>query len=241
MPTLTRSTWLALALGLASLLDGTGLRADDAPAEGTPKPEGTLARSSYAMGREFGENFRNQFIEIDLQALYQGIADGLKNNPSPLSAEEAQAALKELSALLQQQYTARRQKLAEANKRAGADFLLDNGKQEGVVILASGLQYKVVRVGKGEKPAITDRVALHYRGTLLDGTEFDSSYKRGEPQHLNVATAIRAWNEALPLMSSGSKWILYVPPELAYGEKGSGEKIPPNATLVFEIELLGID
>jgi FKBP-type peptidyl-prolyl cis-trans isomerase FklB len=132
------------------------------------------------------------------------------------------------------------QKLSEKNKADGEKFLVENGKKEGVKTLPSGLQYKEIAPGTGKSPKTTDTVTTHYKGTLIDGTEFDSSYKRGEPVSFPVSGVIAGWTEALQLMKEGAKWQLFVPPNLAYGERGAGREIGPNATLIFEVELISI-
>jgi FKBP-type peptidyl-prolyl cis-trans isomerase FklB len=131
-------------------------------------------------------------------------------------------------------------KLGEKNKKEGEAFLSENRKKEGIKALPSGLQYKVVKAGTGKKPKSTDTVTTHYRGTLIDGTEFDSSYRRGQPASFPVSGVIAGWTEALQLMEEGAKWQLFIPPNLAYGERGAGSQIGPNATLIFEIELISI-
>lgn len=131
--------------------------------------------------------------------------------------------------------------VAEKNKRDGEDFLAVNKKKEGVIALPSGLQYRVLKAGKGKSPKATDNVTVHYRGTLIDGTEFDSSYKRGQPATFPVNRVIRGWTEALQLMKEGARWTLYIPSNLAYGERGAGANIGSNATLIFEVELLSIN
>ena len=141
---------------------------------------------------------------------------------------------------LQKKEIERLKQLAEKNKKEGAEFLAANKAKEGVKTLPSGLQYKVLAEGNGTQPKPTDQVTVNYRGTFLDGTEFDSSYKRGEPVTFPVNGVIKAWSEALPLMKTGAKWQLFVPAELAYGEKGAGRAISPNSTLIFEVELVGI-
>jgi FKBP-type peptidyl-prolyl cis-trans isomerase FklB len=128
----------------------------------------------------------------------------------------------------------------EKNKKAGEEFLAANKTKDGVKALPSGLQYKVLAEGKGAQPKLTDQVTVNYKGTFIDGTEFDSSYKRGEPATFPVSEVIKAWTEVLPLMRTGAKWQLFVPAELAYGERGAGKDIPPNATLIFEVELLAV-
>jgi FKBP-type peptidyl-prolyl cis-trans isomerase FklB len=147
-------------------------------------------------------------------------------------------------AAFQKEMMAKQQELAkrlgEKNKKEGEAFLSENRKKEGIKALPSGLQYKVVKAGTGKKPKSTDTVTTHYRGTLIDGTEFDSSYRRGQPASFPVSGVIPGWTEALQLMEEGAKWQLFIPPNLAYGERGAGSQIGPNATLIFEIELISI-
>ena len=153
---------------------------------------------------------------------------------------EAQAALAELQAEVRKKQDAEAQAAAEANMKEGEAFLADNKTKEGVVTLPSGLQYKILTPGTGPKPTASDTVVCNYRGTFINGTEFDSSYKRGQPASFPVGQVIKGWTEALQLMPVGSKWQLFIPPDLAYGQRGAGGAIGPNATLIFEVELLSI-
>jgi FKBP-type peptidyl-prolyl cis-trans isomerase FklB len=166
--------------------------------------------------------------------------DGFSGGKPLLTEQEVQ----ETVATFQKEMMAKQEELAkklgEKNKEEGEAFLAENKKKEGVKVLPSGLQYKVVKAGTGGKPKLTDTVTTHYRGTLIDGTEFDSSYRRGQPVSFPVAGVIPGWTEALQLMEEGSKWQLFIPPNLAYGERGAGRDIGPNATLIFEIELISI-
>lgn len=189
---------------------------------------------SYAIGYQIAESVKRQGLEVDVDALVQAIRDDLTGTPLKISQPEMQAAV---VAYQQQKF----QELSEKNEKAGKKYLAANKKKQGVVELASGLQYKVVEKGKGDKPASSDTVTVHYRGTLIDGTEFDSSYARGEPATFQIATIIQGWQEALVLMSEGAKWQVFIPPALAYGSGGAGQSIGPNETLVFEIELVSIE
>jgi FKBP-type peptidyl-prolyl cis-trans isomerase FklB len=164
----------------------------------------------------------------------------LAGNKTLLTDQEAQTTLTTLQADLRKKQELMTQQAAETNKKEGDAFLTANKGKEGVVTLPSGLQYKILQEGTGPKPAATDTVSVNYRGTLLNGTEFDSSYKRGQPATFGVGQIIKGWNEALQLMPVGSKWQLFVPPDLAYGGRGAGRDIGPNSTLVFEVELLSI-
>lgn len=189
-------------------------------------------RSSYALGYLNGKSMKRQSVDVDTEIFLQGLRAGLSGAKSELSDEDMQSCLKDLQAELPA-------KAAAANKKEGDAFLAKNKKEEGVVTTKSGLQYKVLKDGKGASPKATDSVTVHYRGTLIDGTEFDSSYKRGEPISFEVTGVIKGWTEALQLMKPGAKWMLYIPSELAYGENPrAGGPIPPNAVLIFEVELL---
>ena len=197
-------------------------------------------KMSYIIGMDLGKNFQRQAIDIDADILAQGIKDGVSGAKGLLSEQE----IKETLAAFQAEMMAKQADLAksrgEKNKKEGETFLAENQKKEGVKTLPSGLQYKVIQAGTGNSPKLTDEVTAHYRGTLIDGTEFDSSYRRGKPETLPVNGVIPGWTEALQLMQVGAKWQLFVPSSLAYGERGAGQNIGPNATLIFEIELISI-
>ena len=195
---------------------------------------------SYIIGTEIGKNFKKQSIDIDPDVLTRGIKDAISGGKPLLTEQEVQ----ETMATFQKEMMAKQEeltkKLGEKNKKEGEVFLAENKKKEGVKTLPSGLQYKVIKAGTGKKPKINDTVTTHYRGTLIDGTEFDSSYRRGQPVSFPVSGVIPGWTEALQLMEEGAKWQLFIPPNLAYGERGTGRDIGPNATLIFEIELISI-
>ncbi|GAB4487155.1 MAG: macrophage infectivity potentiator Mip [Thermodesulfovibrionales bacterium] len=199
-----------------------------------------LEKRSYGMGMDFGAKLKKQPIELDTEKFVQGIKDALSGGKALMTEKEAQdivvAYQKEFSA---KQAEARKQ-AADRNKQEGEAFLAENKKKEGVITLPSGLQYKVLQDGSGKQPKDSDTVVTHYRGTLIDGTEFDSSYKRNQPATFPVNAVIPGWTEALKLMKEGSKWQLFVPSNLAYGERGAGAAIGPNATLIFEVELLSV-
>jgi FKBP-type peptidyl-prolyl cis-trans isomerase len=196
---------------------------------------------SYSIGIDIGNNFKQSEIDIDLQALAQGIKDAISDSTPRLTGQQMDEAMRQL----QQDMVAKRnesaKKAGEKNKLEGEAFLAENAKKEGVITLPSGLQYKIIKQGDGKKPKLTDEVTTHYRGTLIDGTEFESSYKRGEPANFHVNEVIAGWTEALQLMPVGSKWQLFISSNLAYGERGRGGPIGPNATLIFELELLSIN
>jgi FKBP-type peptidyl-prolyl cis-trans isomerase FklB len=195
---------------------------------------------SYSLGVNIGKNFKQQSIDIDPNVLAGGIKDALSGGQTALTEEQVRSVVAALETELMAKQQEAMRALGEKNKRDGAVFLSENKKKTGVVTLPSGLQYKVLTKGTGKKPKATQTVTVNYRGTFLDGTEFDNSYTRGEPATFAVNGVIKGWTEALQLMPAGSKWQLYVPPELAYGEHGAGQVIPPQSTLIFEVELLSV-
>ncbi len=197
-------------------------------------------KRSYALGMDFGRQLRNNMIDVDPDTFAKGLKDALSGGSMLLTDDEARAAIADLQAEMKRRIAEGQKAGADENKKAGDAFLAENKKKDGVVNLPSGLQYKILKPGDGPKPTITDTVVCNYRGTLINGVEFDSSYKRGQPATFAVNRVIKGWTEALQLMPVGSKWQLVIPPELAYGERGAGTQIGPNATLVFEVELLSI-
>ncbi len=194
----------------------------------------------YAIGYQVGTNLEQKLkgdaVDIDVQALTQAIEDVLTQSKPKLSAAERQESVLNYRTKHAQQLAA----LADKNSKAGSQFLAENKTKEGVTETASGLQYRIITAGHGKQPQSTDTVVVHYRGTSLNGEEFDSSHKRNKPATLPLSGVIKGWQEALPLMKEGAKWELYVPSELAYGTRGSGSRIAPNQTLVFEVELLEV-
>ncbi|HXJ16094.1 MAG TPA: FKBP-type peptidyl-prolyl cis-trans isomerase [Candidatus Polarisedimenticolia bacterium] len=197
-------------------------------------------RESYALGMTIANGLKRQMVDVDPESLARGLKDELAGDKTLLTVDEAKAALAELQAEVQRKEEAEKQELGEANMKEGAEFLAANKTKDGVVTLASGLQYKILTAGTGPKPTASDTVVCNYKGTLINGAEFDSSYKRGQPASFPVNGVIKGWTEALQLMPVGSKWELFIPPDLAYGSRGAGGVIGPNATLVFEVELLSI-
>jgi len=195
---------------------------------------------SYALGMNLGTNLHKQSVPVDPNILLRGLKDALAGGKTALTEEQARAALMEVQNEMRKKQQAEMQAAGEANKKEGDAFLAANKAKEGVVTLPSGLQYKILTQGTGPKPTATDSVVCNYRGTLINGTEFDSSYKRGEPATFPVSGVIKGWTEALQLMSVGSKWQLFVPSDLAYGERSPGPEIGPDSTLIFEVELLSI-
>lgn len=195
-------------------------------------------RISYTIGLNIGRDFVSQDVDIDTAALMAGVRDGLGGQKPRLSDDEMLAEVKAFREAMMAKQEAKQKELATKNQTEGAAFLAKNAKEPGVVVRESGLQYKVLKEGAGPMPKADSIVSVHYRGTLLDGSEFDSSYERNEPLTLPVGGVIPGWTEALTLMKEGSKWQLYIPAALAYGEAGAPPAIGPNATLLFEVELL---
>jgi len=186
-------------------------------------------KASYIIGMDIGGNLKRQSVDVDPNILAKGVQDALSGAKPLLSNDE-----------IQETMAAFQKEMMEKQKQRGEAFLSENKKKEGVKTLPSGLQYKVIKAGTGKKPKLNETVTVNYRGTLIDGTEFDSSYRRGQPATFPVSGVIPGWTEALPLMQEGAKWQLFVPPNLAYGERGAGGLIGPNATLIFEIELISV-
>ena len=194
-------------------------------------------RFSYAVGVQIGQNVKNQPTEMDTKALLMGIEDTISGTGLKLTNEEMQQAVMTFQQAEQQRQVA----LGEENKAKGEQFLAENKKKDEVTETDSGLQYQVLIEGTGEQPKPNDTVVVHYRGSLLDGTVFDSSYERGQPVAIPLDGVIQAWQEALPMMKVGSKWKIYLPSDLGYGPNAAGPDIGPNSTLVFDIELLAIN
>ena len=195
-------------------------------------------RISYALGYNLASQMKDA-LNLDPDLFRQGIRDSMAGTPA-MTLEELQKTLQEFQVLARQKQMAAMKKKGAENKAQGQAFLAANREKDGVKVLPSGLQYKVLKAGTGESPKAEDRVKCHYRGTLIDGNEFDSSYKREKPAVFPVKGVIKGWTEALQMMKVGGKWMLYVPSDLAYGERGN-RGIAPNATLIFEVELLGIE
>ena len=237
-----------LVIGLTVFaLAACGEKAEEATEVAEPTLESVEQRLSYMVGTNMAKQFKRDQIDIDLAALNLGINDILNDKDQRLSEEQVQqtiAAMQERAQKRQQEQRAQQEKdqaeQADKNKAEGEAYLVANKAKEGVVTTESGLQYKELVAGDGAKPTETDTVYVHYKGTLVDGTEFDSSYKRGEPATFPVNGVIPGWVEALQLMNVGDKWELTIPSDLAYGPGGTGSTIGPNATLLCEVELLEI-
>ena len=215
-------------------------------AQSSAKSQGTLVlktdkdKASYAIGMNIGAGLHRDSVDIDPSILLRGLKDALAGNKPLLTDDEMRAALVTLQTQVRKQQEEKMEAAGVANKKAGDDFLAANKIKDGVTTLPSGLQYKILKQGTGPKPTATDSVVCNYRGTLIDGTEFDSSYKRGQPATFPVNRVIKGWTEALQLMPVGSTWQLFVPADLAYGPHPPSPAIGPNSTLVFEVELLSI-
>jgi len=243
-------------LAAAMLLLGTALAQQAPPAKPTAAPAAKTAQSaapkgelaltttkdkfSYALGMNIGANLHRQSVEVDPSILLRGLKDGMAGGKTEMTEDEARAALTEVQTEMRKKAMEKMQQAAEANKKEGEAFLTANKTKDGVVSLPSGLQYKILTAGTGAKPAATDSVVCNYKGTLIDGKEFDSSYKRGQPATFPVNGVIKGWTEALQLMPVGSKWQLFIPADLAYGDSGRPPDIGPGATLIFEVELVSI-
>jgi FKBP-type peptidyl-prolyl cis-trans isomerase FklB len=198
-------------------------------AQEKPALKNQKEKVSYIIGMDIGGNLKRQLIDVDPNILAKGVQDALSGAKPLLSNEE-----------IQETMVAFQKEMMEKQKQRGEVFLSENKKKEGVKTLPSGLQYKVIKAGTGKKPKLNNTVTINYRGTLVDGTEFDSSYRHGQPATFPVSGVIPGWTEALQLMEEGAKWQLFIPPNLAYGERGAGGLIGPNATLIFEVELISV-
>jgi FKBP-type peptidyl-prolyl cis-trans isomerase FklB len=204
------------------------------------KPESVADRASYAIGYNFGRQFKQNDITVNNDLLMKGLRDALGGGQGSLTDEEMQAAMQAFQQQVMQQQAEKQKVVGEKNKAEGEAFLAKNKARAGVKTTASGLQYEVLKEGTGPQPKATDTVTVHYQGTLMDGTEFDSSYKRGEPATFVLNQVIPGWTEGVQLMKVGSKYKFYIPAALGYGDRGAGGVIGPNAPLVFEVELISI-
>jgi FKBP-type peptidyl-prolyl cis-trans isomerase FklB len=225
----------AAKTGAATAGKAPAAKSQSATTLNTPKD-----KLSYAIGLNVGRSLQKDSIAVDPEILAQGVKDALSGGNTLLTDEEAKAAIVAIQADLRKKQEEMMKAAGEVNRKQGDAFLAANKVKEGVVTLPSGLQYKVLTAGTGPKPVATDSVVCNYRGTLIDGTEFDSSYKRGQPATFPVGQVIPGWTEALQLMPAGSKWQLFIPPDLAYGDRSPSPVIGVNSTLIFDIELLSI-
>jgi FKBP-type peptidyl-prolyl cis-trans isomerase FklB len=232
---------LALVFLLIGLVACRKAGGDTAKALTKESLDSQKKKVSYAIGLDIGQNFKARAMDIDLDILFQGLKDAQKTEKPLLEAEEIQKVMTQFQQDMMKIEQEKRMSQGQGNKAQEEAFLKENAKKPGVKITASGLQYKVITEGTGPRPMESDTVKVHYRGTLLDGNEFDSSYKRNEPAVFPLKGVIKGWTEALQLMKVGSKYQIFLPSSLAYGEQGAGQIIGPNATLIFEVELLGIE
>jgi FKBP-type peptidyl-prolyl cis-trans isomerase FklB len=245
-PATTPTTTSSSNSGAAKTPASTAKKPATAAKAGTPLALKTEKdKFSYALGMKTGqrmaESFKKQSVPYDPAILARGLKDGLSGTKTLLTDEEAQAAIKAVQEEVGKKQQEKMQQAGAANKKEGEAFLAANKSKDGVVTLPSGLQYKILKQGTGPKPTASDTVQCNYKGTLINGTEFDSSYKRGQPATFPVGGVIKGWTEALQLMPVGSKWQLFIPSDLAYGERGAGADIGPDSTLIFEVELLSIE
>lgn len=197
-------------------------------------------RISYSVGHQVGSDFKRQGVELNPEAFVKGINDALSGKEPLMTRQEMNKTLMDLKKKIMAAQQQEKKRVAGKNLAEGKAFLSENEKKEGVKTLPSGLQYEIIKEGTGTTPKATDTVTVHYRGSLLDGTEFDSSYSRGKPATFRADRVIPGWKEALQLMKEGARWQLFIPPELAYGERGAGSKIGPNSTLIFDVELISV-
>ncbi|MFZ2197202.1 MAG: FKBP-type peptidyl-prolyl cis-trans isomerase [Thermodesulfovibrionales bacterium] len=225
---------------LLSVVLGVVLLVSQANAEEKKALQTAREKQSYSIGADIGSKLKTQSIDIDTDLFSQGVKDAFSGGKLLMTEQEMKDTLTALQKELMDKQTERNKQVGEKNKKDGEAFLSENKKKEGVKTLPSGLQYKVIKEGTGKTPKAEDTVVTNYRGTLIDGTEFDSSYKRGQPATFPVKGVIPGWTEALQLMKEGSKWELFIPSNLAYGERGAGGTIGPNAALIFEIELISV-
>ncbi|MEE8378907.1 MAG: FKBP-type peptidyl-prolyl cis-trans isomerase [Gammaproteobacteria bacterium] len=223
----TRTLFISL---LAILFAGTAVAADSKPATEKEK-------FSYTIGFQIGQGFKRDNLSIDTGSMSQAINDVMKGKAPQLSPDEMRSAMEGA----QKKLAAKRKMEGDKAKAASDKFLAKNGKKDGIITRESGLQYTVISTGKGKQPKATDSITAHYKGSLINGTVFDSSYKRGEPATFNVGQVINGWKEILPLMKEGDKWQVFIPSDLAYGERGQGGTIGPNEALIFDIELIKVN
>ncbi len=239
---------VAAVVAIASLWGGldTASGQEQAPAKTPAKapaaaPAIDISKASYGVGMNVGRALKNDGIDFDVAALVAGLTDMLAGKEPKYSEAEIREALGGLAAAAQQKGLERLRAMAEKNKQDGLAFRTENAKIQGVTTLPSGVQYQVLKAGEGAAPKAEEKVSVHYQGAFIDGKVFDSSIARKQPLSIGVNMVIKGWTEVLQLMKVGDKWKVVIPSEMAYGEQGAGKTIPPNSTLVFEIELLGIE
>lgn len=249
---MTKTRGILIILAVMVTLSAATAAAQNAPVPNAPAPKvqatqpdnpafkNQKEKASYALGMNWGDILRSQSVDVDQNLLIQGLKDALAGSKTLMTEDEARAAITQLQADIRIKQEEKQKQAALSNKTEGEAFLAANKTKEGVVTLPSGLQYKILAPSAGPKPTTSDTVVCNYRGTLINGAEFDSSYKRGQPATFPVGGVIKGWTEALQLMPVGSKWQLFIPSDLAYAERGAGRDIGPNATLIFEVELISI-
>ena len=233
--------YLRLFAVMIMLTSLAGCTPEEASSASELKLDTSKNRISYTIGVNIGQDFKSQNMDVDPDLLLMGLKDTLSGKELQLTEEEMVQEIQNFQQEMQVKMAAEMEAKAAENKAAGEAFLAENAKQEGVVVTESGLQYKIIEPGQGDSPGPADVATVHYRGTLIDGTQFDSSYDRGQPASFPVGGVIPGWTEALQLMKPGAKWQLVIPAELAYGERGAGQDIGPNSTLLFDVELISVE
>jgi len=233
--------YLRLFAVMIMLTSLAGCTPEEASSASELKLDTPKNRISYTIGVNIGQDFKSQNMDVDPDLLLMGLKDTLSGKELQLTEEEMVQEIQNFQQEMQVKMAAEMEAKAAENKAAGEAFLAENAKQEGVVVTESGLQYKIIEPGQGDSPGPADVATVHYRGTLIDGTQFDSSYDRGQPASFPVGGVIPGWTEALQLMKPGAKWQLSIPAELAYGERGAGQDIGPNSTLLFDVELISVE
>jgi FKBP-type peptidyl-prolyl cis-trans isomerase len=219
---------LGLAYGICAAADPVELKTEN-------------DKINYSVGYRLGSDFTRQGVEMQSAIVQKGIDDATGGGEALMTEEEMRTVMMNMATRLKTEQMAKMKQEGAENTKAGEAFLAENSAKEGVTTLPSGLQYKVITAGEGKSPQKSDKVTVHYRGTLTDGTEFDSSYSRNQPATFGVDQVIPGWTEALQLMKEGDKWEIVLPSKLGYGERGAGAKIPPKSTLIFEVELISVD
>ena len=233
--------YLRLFAVMIMLISLAGCTPEEASSASELKLDTSKNRISYTIGVNIGQDFKSQNMDVDPDLLLMGLKDTLSGKELQLTEEEMVQEIQNFQQEMQAKMAAEMEVKAAENKASGEAFLAENAKQEGVVVTESGLQYKIIEPGQGDSPGPADVATVHYRGTLIDGTQFDSSYDRGQPASFPVGGVIPGWSEALQLMKPGAKWQLSIPAELAYGERGAGQDIGPNSTLLFDVELISVE
>ena len=212
-----------LAISILALCNGVSIASE------TAAPQSENDKAIYSLGYDLGTELKGHVLELNQELLLQGVNDAIEGNKPLVKTTGRNRALAQIRA-----------QRVQHNLEQSQAFLAENAKKDAVVTLDSGLQYRVIKAGEGKTPQATDSVSVNYRGTLIDGTEFDSSYERGKPASFQLKKVIKGWREALLLMKEGAKWALYIPPQLGYGKRGMRNRIPPNSALIYEVELIAV-